>query len=81
MEENVLITCACIPTLGPFVTFIQGKDLRSALRTITQSWSTQARSDRIALRDYGSVGKMTDSTTKISSVKQNNDDLERGLNE
>ena len=77
----MLITCACIPTLGPFITFLQGKDLRTALRAITQSWSTRSRSDRIALREYGSVDKMIDSTTKISSVKQNDDDLERGPNQ
>lgn len=77
----MLITCACVPTLGPFITFLQGKDLGTAFRAITQSWSTRSRSDRIALREYGSDDKTTDSTTRISSVKQNEDDLEIGLSQ
>ena len=81
MEDNVLITCACIPTLGPFIAFLQGKDPRTALPAISRSWSTRGRRDRMVLSDYGSVGKLIDSTTKVSSVRQDDDDLERGLNQ
>ena len=66
----MLITCACIPTLGPFITYLREKDLWAAFRAITQIRGTRGHSDRIALRDYGSVGKLTDSTTKVSSVRQ-----------
>ena len=77
----MLISCACIPTLGPFIAFLQGKDHRTALPAITRSWSTRGRRDRMVLSDYGSVGKITDSTTEISSVRQKHEDLERGLNQ
>lgn len=81
VEENVLITCACIPTLGPFITYLREKDLSAAFRAITQIRSTRGHSDHIALRDYGSVGKLTDTTTKAGSVRQDDDGMERGFNQ
>lgn len=77
----MLITCACIPTLGPFIAFLRGKDPGTAPPAITQSWITRGRRDRIVLSDYGSVGKLTNSTTKVSSLRQHDDDFERGLNQ
>lgn len=81
VEENVLIACACIPTLGPFFRFLQSKDLKGAFRAVSQSWKTRDHSDRIALKDYNSSGQVKESDGNISEARQDVeslDSLEKG---
>ena len=75
VEENVLISCACIPTLGPFFKFLQGKDMKSAFRAVSQYWRTRERSDHIALNDYDLHGKV-DLDVKKSGMGQDAESLE-----
>lgn len=78
IEENVLIACACIPTLGPFFKLLQGKDYKGAFRAISQYWRSTSRSDRFALKDYDSYTISKGSTAKGRIAEQNIDVLERG---
>ena len=79
VEENVLIACACIPTLGPLFKLLQGKDLKSAFRAVSRYWKSTDRSDHMALKDYDSLGKTKGSSAKISDAGQDIDSLERNL--
>ncbi|MCJ1398245.1 hypothetical protein MMC11_001442 [Xylographa trunciseda] len=71
VEENVIITCACIPTLGPLLVYLQGKDLKSVFRAVSQSWRPRDRSEQMALKGQ-------DSTARISGSTRDNRSLEEG---
>ncbi len=78
VEENVLISCACIPTLGPFFELLQSKNFKGAFRAGSHYWSTRGRSDQIALRDYDSHSKVKDSNAKFSGAGQDVESLDMG---
>lgn len=75
VEEDVLIACACIPSLGPFFQFLQSKDFKGAFRVGSQYWGIRGESDRIALRDYDSLGKVKDSNTKFNQPRHDVESL------
>ena len=77
VEENVLIACACIPTLGPLFKLMQGKDFKSAFRAISQYWRRTNGSDHIALNEYDSLSKVKDSSDKFQDAGRDMDNLQR----